>query len=242
MENHELFEKYKNNRSNELRNDLVKLYIPLVSKIVSLLPQSNISFIDREDLESYGYFGLIDAIEKFDISRNVKFETYASTKIRGAVIDYLRKDDFLPRSVRQKQKLIEGYVREYKNSNNEYPSDKQISKMTGLSEVEISKVYISTTLSNMVSVEDLILNNHEISSSATENSPSCQLEKNDLEKALIDEIDLLNQREKQIISLYYHDEITLKEISYVLSVSESRVSQILSKILGNLKIKLQNYV
>ncbi|MBN2853885.1 MAG: FliA/WhiG family RNA polymerase sigma factor [Clostridia bacterium] len=234
------WENYKNERSLTNRNLLVEKYISIVKHVINMMPCSRMGILDEDDLYSEGVIGLIDAVEKFDLSKNVKFETYAYLRVRGAILDYLRKSDVLSRSVRKQYKEINEFINSYRQLSNRDPSVEEISKAISVPVSKVKKILEESTLTNMVSFESYIEENGDvINSHHDDESPEKALDLAQLKSALAREIDKLNDKEKKVISLYYYEELTFKEIAQVLSLSESRISQILSKVLFTLKEKLQ---
>ena len=237
-----LWSEYKKHSTIESRNELILKYSYLVKRVISRLTfvnnPSNPS-MDIEDLVSYGILGLMDAIEKYDPSRNVKFETYAAFRIKGAIIDQLRKQDWIPRSLRTKAKQLSEVIDAVEKEMGRSASDQEIAKTLGVSVEELRKTMLEMHSFAVVSLEEQL---HEIASSLAASSryddPEHVVQVNELKRYLAKAIDELPEREKMIISLYYFEELTLKEIGMVLGISESRVSQLHTRALLKLKNKL----
>ena len=196
--------------------------------------------VDYEDLCSYGIFGLIDAIDKFDKEKDVKFETYASLRIRGAILDQIRKLDWIPRTVRQRQRQLDTAMRELENELGRPATDDELAKRVGISEDELSDWQNQCKVSNVVSLNEYLETGADISNetggaSRHFDSPESSFLKDELKEKLIESLDVLTEKEKNVVVLYYYEELTLKEISNVLDVSESRVSQLHTKALNKMK-------
>ncbi len=190
----------------------------------------------------YGAFGLIDAIEKFDISKGVKFETYASFRIRGSIIDSIRDLDWVPRSLRQKNKELEKVYAEVENEVGHSATDKEVADKMGISMEDFYKLLNDVNVSSMMSLEEFMEQNYErgleIVSDSTDDKPEAALENVEIKDILIDAIDKLPEKEKSVITFYYFEELTLKEISAIMNVTESRISQLHTKALLRMRGKL----
>lgn len=234
-----LWESYNHEQTAENRNKLVLYYEDFVKIVVNRLVGCCGGYIDKEDLLSYGMIGLIYAIEKYDPSRGIKFETYAYIKIRGYIIDELRKQDILPTSVRRRMKYIEMVYAELEGELERPPEDSEVAERMGITVNKLRKVLAQSHLSNIVSFDAVIAENMDIEQEGSSRyDPERTVENKFLQEWLAEELTKLSEKERLVISLYYNDELTLKEIGIVLGVSESRVSQIHSKILMGLRNKL----
>ena len=202
--------------------------------------------VEYEDLVSYGIFGLIDAIDKYDFNKNVKFETYASLRIRGAILDQIRKMDWIPRSVRQKQKKIESAMSKLETEYGRAATDEEIARELDISTEELDTWNGQAQVSNIVSLEDFIEQGSEIKMDASHNSqfeqPERVVEKAELARMLEKALDTLTEKEKSVVLFYYYEDLSLKEISRVLEVSESRVSQLHTKAIQKMKKHLGGYM
>jgi RNA polymerase sigma factor for flagellar operon FliA len=202
--------------------------------------------VEYDDLVSYGVFGLIDAIDKFDMSKEVKFETYASLRIRGAILDQIRKMDWIPRTVRQRQRRMDNAIKELEAKNGKTPTDEEISNYLGLSNDEYFEWQNQVKADTVISLNEYVEQGNDISSEKSASSgfdtPEKVVEMEELKKVLTESLDLLTEKEKKVILLYYYEELTLKEISYVLDVTESRVSQLHTKALQKMRTKMGNYM
>lgn len=236
-----LWEKYTKKKDQNIREELILHYLYLVKFTAGRLYINYKNAVEYDDLMSYGIFGLIDAIEKYDFSRGIKFDTYAQIRIRGAIIDYLREIDWIPRSVRQKAKEIENAYVEVENEKGESATDEEVASKLGITLSEFHKKIHSISSYTIVSLDEYLDQNREINLDTEDLiiSPENRIENEEFKKILADIIDELPEKEKRIIALYYFEELTYKEIGSILQVSESRVSQLHTKAIIKLKNKLK---
>lgn len=241
-----LWQEYIKTQSSEIREQLIVEYAPLVKLVAGRLSMYLGYNVEYDDLVGYGIFGLIDAIDKFDYSKNVKFESYASLRIRGAILDHIRKMDWLPRSIRQKQKKIDAAMSKIESENGHVATDEEIAAELGISLDELINWQGQTKASNLISLDEYTESGSEVKMDTVGNAhfdqPEEVLEKEELKVQLAEAIDSLTEKEKNVIVLYYYEEMTLKEISAILEVSESRVSQLHTKALNRMKKKLGDYL
>jgi RNA polymerase sigma factor for flagellar operon FliA len=242
---YELWKQYRETKDSATREILILEYSYLIKYIAGRL---NIYFgmnVEYDDLVGYGVFGLIDAIDKFDMNKGVKFETYASLRIRGSIIDSIREMDWVPRSLRQKNKELEKAYWEIENQLGHSASDKEISEKLGISTDEFYKLLNDVNVTSMVSLEDFLEQNYEIGvdipNMNKDDRPEIQVEINEIRGILGDAINKLPDKEKMVLSLYYYEELTLKEISAIMKVSESRISQLHTKAVLRLRGKLARH-
>ncbi len=239
MELKTLWQNYKTNNDIQAKTLLIEEYVKLVKFIAGRLYTSYGSNIEYDDLVSYGIFGLIDAIEKFDLNKQVKFETYAQIRIRGAIIDSLRNLDWVPRSVRQKSKRLEEAYTRLENRLGRSATDLEVADELGISLKDLQDIMISTASFNVISLEEALFEGNSISVSEGEKQLTedliCKQETYD---SLKNNITQLPERERQVVSLYYYNNLTYREIGVILEISESRVSQLHSKAISRLKCKL----
>ncbi|SCY13277.1 FliA/WhiG family RNA polymerase sigma factor [Alkaliphilus peptidifermentans] len=239
MDNFSLWQKYKKNNDINAKHCLVEEYVELVKIVAGRLSTTYGNTVEYEDLVSYGIFGLLDAIEKFELEKNVKFETYAQIRIRGAIVDHLRNLDWIPRSIRQKVKAVEAAYRKLENSLGRSATDREVSIELGMTIKEFHSILQQISNLNIVSLEEqLSEGNFKSISDEVENLPENIVCGDEIKEILKDTIEQLPERERQVISLYYYDELTYREIGVVLNISESRVSQLHSKAISRLKGKL----
>lgn len=241
-----LWDSYFQNKTPQVREEIIMEYASLVKVVAGRLSMYLGYNVEYEDLVSYGIFGLIDAIDKFDLTKNVKFETYASLRIRGAILDQIRKMDWIPRSVRQKQKMIDSANARIEASLGRSATDEEIAEALEISIDDYYTMQGQTKVTNLVSLDEFVEQGSEMRMDPTGNShfeqPDRAIEKEEMTKMISEALTELTDKERQVVMLYYYEEMTLKEISMVLEVSESRVSQLHTKSLVKLKKKLGPYM
>lgn len=246
MENYDkLWQEYSKTKDQSIKEKLILQYAPLVKYVAGRLSMHLGQHVEYEDLISYGIFGLIDAIDKFKYEKGVKFETYASLRIRGSMIDNIRKLDWVPRTLRQKNKQLDQAYQELESSLGHEPSDEELAVKLNISVEETRELMKKSSVASLISLDDYLDQNHEISFFGARHSqgegPEALYEKQEVKQILMDAIDKLNEKEKKVILLYYYEELTLKEISHIMGVSESRISQIHSKSVFKLQNKLGKF-
>jgi RNA polymerase sigma factor for flagellar operon FliA len=237
---------YKKSPNNQqLREKLIIHYLHLVRYVVSRLPISLPTSIAQEDLVSYGTLGLMEAVERFDIDRGLKFETYAVTRIRGSIIDQLRFQDWIPRGVRKRSRdLSEAMVR-MEESLGRQPTDDELAAELGVTKNKL-QVMLAESNNLVLSLDDTFGDDSGGSSLSMidtvedKNSPDPQgeYEAGELRHRLAEAISSLPEREKLLIALYYHENMTLKEIGEIICVSESRVCQLHAQAILRLRQRL----
>ena len=243
-----LWEEYANTDSPEVREKIILEYAPLVKVVAGRLSMYLGYNVEYEDLVSYGIFGLIDAIDKFDCLKDVKFETYASLRIRGAILDQIRKMDWIPRTIRQKQKRIDAAIKEIETQYGRSATDEEIARLLGITDEEYLDWQSQMKITNVVSLNEFLEQGSEVSNeagstkSAAFDSPEEILERDELKKVLAQALELLTEKERKVIVLYYYEDLTLKEISNILEVSESRISQLHTRALQKMRGKLGDYI
>lgn len=243
-----ILEEYARTKSAEVREKIILEYAPLVKIVAGRLSMYLGYNVEYEDLVSYGVFGLIDAIDKFDCMKEVKFETYASLRIRGAILDQIRKMDWIPRTIRQKQKKIETVVKEIEQASGHTPTEEEIAQGLGISSEEYQDWQSQMKITGVVSLNEYMEQGSDVSQdysrhgTARFEGPEEKIEKEELGKILTEALELLTEKEKKVITLYYYEELTLKEISSILEVSESRVSQLHTRALQKMKTKMGSYM
>ena len=241
----QLWADYKANRNQETRDKLIVQYSPLVKYVAGRVGVGLPRNVEQADLASFGVFGLIDAIEKFDPERGYKFETYAIARIKGAILDELRSIDWVPRSVRSKARNLEKAMAKLESENHRAPTDKEVAEEMGVTEAQLQ-----TTLSQIsfvgVAALDEMLSGGERGESVTlgdtvadtKDGPMGVFEVEEMRQILAESINRMPEREKIVLTLYYYEGLTLAEIGRVLGVTESRVCQIHTKAVLQLKSRI----
>ncbi|MCL1881696.1 MAG: FliA/WhiG family RNA polymerase sigma factor [Oscillospiraceae bacterium] len=249
MTNQELFQKYKETSDVTIRNELVLQHMNLVNKTAAVLRNMYAKGYEVDDLVNEGVIALISAVETFDVLRGVKFETYATLKIKGAIIDYIRKQDWIPRSVRKfGKKMDEAYGVLY-HKLDRTPTNAELAEYMGLSEAQFTKMLSDTAMTNTLSFEELLYeDNISLYNTAGQGvagnsgGVDTRIYLEERKRVIAEAIDGLKPREKQVVSLYYFEKLKLSEIADIIGVTESRVSQIHSKCMILLKQKLEYYI
>jgi RNA polymerase sigma factor for flagellar operon FliA len=242
-----LWHEYRRGRDRAIRDRLILTYAPLVKFVAGRLGSGLPAHVDENDLVSYGLLGLIGAIERYDPDRDVKFETYAIARIKGAIIDELRAMDWVPRSVRARARDIERAIAELEARLHRAPTDEEIADKLGVTTGELEDNLTDISRSSIAALDEL----WTISSGSGDQvalidtiedrhgpQPAQALDETELREALGESIARLPEREKLVITLYYYEELTLREIGEVLGVTESRVSQLHTKAILRLKARL----
>lgn len=243
------WKEFKKHPTNELKDKLILNYSPLVKYVAGRVSASLPSNIEIADLTAYGMFGLIDAVEKFDPKRQVKFETYAISRIKGAIVDELRAIDWVPRSIRQAGRDLEQSYQSLQLKLRRAPSDDEVAEHMGVSVDKLYDIYNKLSSSSMMALEEVkafdgpsddrmslidMLEDQKV------DDPQEAFENKELKDALSKAIQKLPEREKIIVTLYYYEGLTLKEIGEILGITESRVSQLRTKATVYLKSTLKN--
>jgi RNA polymerase sigma factor FliA len=244
-----LWRAYKEESSPSAREQLIVHYAPLVKYVASRVATGLPANVEQADLVSYGIFGLIDALEKFDRSREIKFETYAIPRIRGAIIDELRSLDWVPRSVRYKAREVDKAYTELEARLKRAPSDVEIAEHLGISAYELHDIMTQISFVTVAALEEVVSAGADRGESLSlldtladvgATDPMSGLEGGEMRIMLSTAINGLSEREKIVITLYYFEGLTLAEIGNVLGVTESRVCQIHTKAVGQLRNNLRD--
>ena len=242
----ELWDEYKETRADGVRERLILHYSPLVKfvagRVAAGLPQN----VEQTDLVSYGMFGLIDAIDKFEPDRGCKFETYAITRVKGAIIDELRSIDWVPRSVRAKARAIERAYSKLEGELRRTPEESEVAAELDMTEEELAHVLSQVSFVGLVALEELLSSGSDRESSSTVGDtisdavydPVRAFEVEEMKRMLADAINRMPDRERLVLTLYYYEALTLAEIGEVLGVTESRVCQIHTKAILQLRARL----
>jgi RNA polymerase sigma factor for flagellar operon FliA len=243
-----LWREYAKSKDQGARDRLILTYAPLVKYVAGRLGSGLPAHVDENDLVSYGLLGLIGAIERFDPNRDIKFETYAIARIKGSIIDELRAMDWVPRSVRSRARDIERAIGELERKLHRAPTDEEIAEKLGVSTDDLNDSLTEIGRSSIAALDEL----WTISSGGGGDQvalidtledtqgpePQSELAQTELKEALGEAIARLPEREKLVVTLYYYEELTLREIGEVLGVTESRVSQLHTKAILRLKARL----
>ena len=242
----EIWQMYRKSKDISIRNAIVTQYAPLVKYVAGKVAMNLPASIDFDDLCGYGVFGLFDAIEKFEPDKNVQFKTYAVLRIRGSIFDERRAIDWVPRSVRQKAKEIEAATARAESKLGRPPKESELAQEMGMSQQDFSKTMMKVSGTSILSLNDLWFagdENDKASIVDTIEAPSSLnpdniIEKDEIKRVIVEAINELPENVKKVLILYYYEDLTLKEISKILEVTESRVSQLHGKAIDLLKVKL----
>lgn len=246
MDENDLWKEYAKTRDPKIRAYLIEKYAPLVKYVAGKVAVNMPHNVEFDDLVSYGTFGLIDAIDKYDPNKDVLFKTYAITRIRGQIFDELRNVDWIPRSIRQKAKQVEKIIVELENKMGRTVDDEEIAQELDLSVEEFRTLISKLAGTSLVSLNDIWHGSDDSDDlsfmetiEANENTnPDVIVEREEIKQMIIEAIKKLPDREKKVIVLYYYEDLTLKEIGEVLEVTESRVSQLHTKAIMRLRGRL----
>ncbi len=242
MSSHDLWVRYKEQNNKEAKDELIIQYIELVKIVAGRLFVSYNAHVEYYDLVGYGIIGLIDAIEKFDHQKNIKFETYANFRIRGAIIDQLRSLDWIPRSMRQKHKKLESAISKLQNEHGPDFNDAQLAAELNITEKDLFKLIGDVSIFSVSSLDEKLTENTNfaIKSESVEISPEGNLSKKETKRILEERVEHLAEKERTVINLYYYSELTYKEIAEVMGISESRISQLHTKAIIKLNSSIDD--
>jgi RNA polymerase sigma factor for flagellar operon FliA len=240
---------FKSTGDIDSRERLILHYAPLVKYVASRVATGLPASVDQADLVSYGMFGLIDALQKFEPGRGNKFETYAIPRIRGAIIDELRAMDWVPRSVRFKQREIEKALADLESMLKRQPSEKELAERLGMSLRELHEVITQISFVSVLALDETVSVGADrgekvslVDTLADKGfDPSTGVESQETRGLLAAAINELSEREKIVVTLYYFEGLTLAEIGDILGVTESRVCQIHTKAVGVLRGQMTEY-
>ena len=240
----ELWLEYKHTQDPRIREFFIVKYAPLVKYVAGKVAVGMPNNVEFDDLVGYGVFGLLDAIDKYDPEKNVKFNTYAVTRIRGAIFDELRSIDWVPRSVRQQSREIADLEARLGHA----ATDTEIAEALNMSVEEFHQVLLKISGTSIISLTDLRFGSDDSEQTPVADSieapaslnPDVIVEREEMKRIIVDAINELPDREKKVLIMYYYEDMTLREIGKVLEVTESRVSQIHTSANLKLKAKLSN--
>jgi RNA polymerase sigma factor for flagellar operon FliA len=242
----DLWARYASSRDSALRDRLILHYAPLVKYVAGRVGSGLPAHVEQADLVSYGTFGLIDAINRYEPTREVKFESYAMTRIRGAIIDELRSTDWIPRSVRMKARQFERAVADLESRLQRTPTDEEVADAMDMDVEDIRKFLGQLSLVNVVALDELLMDDDgggsprlvDTLKDSTALDPQAMAEHGEARQLLARAVEQLPDREKVVVSLYYFEGLTLAEIGRVLGVTESRICQMHTKAVLHLRTKL----
>ncbi len=244
----ELFELYRETGDSHIKQEIVMRYSGIVKTIAIQLRGVYVSFTDMDDIINEGIITLMQAVDKFDPEKNVKFESYASLRIRGAIVDLARKQDWVPRNVRKLGKAIDRTFSELYFELGRYPTDQEVAKALEISEEKYYKALSETNLFNILSLDAIVdgfqeegQNEKYLKDHNSDTMPSQRLEQKELQLILKNSVENLRENEQMVVSLYYKEELNMKEIAKVMGISEPRVSQLHSAALKKLRAHLESY-
>jgi RNA polymerase sigma factor for flagellar operon FliA len=244
----ELWLEFSKTRDPKIRDGFIKQYAPLVKYVAGKVALGMPKNVEFDDLVSCGVFGLIDAIDRYDPKRNIKFKTYAVARIRGSIFDELRDADWVPRSVRQKIREIEAAAVTLESQHGRPATEKEVAGFLKLDDKEFNKIMMKISSTSVLSLNDVWFSgdeNDKVSIGDSIEAPSSLnpdviVEREEIRRIVIDIINNLPDKEKKIMVLYHYEDLTLKEIGQVLDITESRVSQLHSKAIERIMLKLTN--
>lgn len=228
------WQRYREQCCTENRNQLIEDYLPLVKIVAGRLSMHFPNYIDKEDFINNGIFGLVQAIERYDAEKGVKFETFATLRIRGAMLDAIRAQDWLPVSVRQKARQIQAAVQKLEGEFGRAASDEEIAASLGIAVGELQQLLGQIQAATLVPLEEFTTSERADTANGIA-SPSAAIEQESVRQTLAEAIDTLPDKERLVVSLYYYEELTLKEISVLMNLSEARISQLHTKAVLRLR-------
>lgn len=243
----DLWDQWMKSKDSKTADKLIQNYMYLVNFHVNRIASNLPSNVNKDDLKSFAYMGLFDAINKFDPHRELKFDTYGSFRIRGSIIDGLRKEDWLPRSLREKTKQIEAATEELKQTYHREPTSEEIAIKLEITADEVETLIRDSLYANVLSIEG---KSNEDSNDPTQGigyaivddsaiSPGENLVKQEVKEELLEGIKTLNENEQLVVSLFYHEELTMTEIGEVVGLTTSRISQIHKRAIFKLRNTLK---
>ncbi|MBP2640079.1 MAG: polymerase, sigma 28 subunit, FliA/WhiG [Firmicutes bacterium] len=227
-----LWYQYRQTNNMDLKEKLIEYYLPLVRIVAGRIAIGLPHHVDKDDLINNGFFGLLNAIERFDIERGVKFETYAATRIRGSILDAIRAQDWIPTSLRQKARAFEETLGKLENQLGRSATDDEIGAALYLNPAELRALINQLNACTVISLDEFVQSTvlpHQTP------GPLQLTEEQEVKTTLAHSISKLPEKERTVISLYYYEELTLKEISLILHLSEARISQLHTKALFRLR-------
>ncbi len=239
-----LWARYREERDPAVREQLIVHYAPLVKYVAGRVAVGMPANVEHADLVSYGIFGLMDAIEKFDLDKGYKFETYAVTRIKGSIIDELRSIDWVPRSIRAKARQVEAAMQRLENESRRTPTDEELANELGWSVEELQETLTRVSMTSMAALDETLdvagdrISLVDTLQDLTAVLPEESYEDEETKHLLRETLTRLSEREQTVLGLYYFEGMTLSQIGDVLGVTESRICQIHTKAVLSLRTKL----
>ncbi|VBB08068.1 rna polymerase sigma-70 [Lucifera butyrica] len=227
-----LWQEFTATRKAEIREKLIEHYLPLVKMVAGRIAIGLPQHVDKDDLISNGFFGLLDAVERFDLSRGIKFETYAVTRIRGSILDAIRAQDWVPATVRHKARQYQQTLSLLEHRLGRSATDEEIAVELGISVHEFYGFLTQLNATTLIPLEEFTKTETPANVSM---NPSQFIEDEEIKRTLTRAIDKLPEKERLIVTLYYYEGLTLKEISLILKLSEARISQLHTKAVFRLR-------
>lgn len=243
-----LWKEYKEEGNAQARETIIKEYLGLVKFITGRMAMNSPPQVEEDDLIGWGVLGLLDAVERFDLEQNVNFETYASVRIRGHIIDQIRSLDWAPRSLRQKARQMSQASARLRDELGREPTEAELASELEMTDDEVFQLKTEIHGAYVLSLDTAISSEDEpgettlgqVTSDASAPSPEDSINRKEVEQQLAKVIEQLPTDERQVITLYYYEELTLKEIGEVLSLSESRICQIHRAVIRKLERRLKD--
>lgn len=240
------WQRYDKTRDVGLRNEILMAYLYIVTCSLKRSQMIAANRDDMEDLANHGILELINCIDRYDFKRGVQFDSFASIRVRGAIIDYLRKKEWLPRDIHQKIRLANKMSQQMQNELGRPPGDSELAQRLSMTEVELSRLRVDEMSYHVLALEETLPHGNmsvmDAIEDTTAHTPEHRLLQKDFKNQLAAYIDMLDEKERIVISLYYYEELKLREIAFVLGLTVPRVSQIHSKALGKLKQRIMEYM
>lgn len=238
----EHWKKYSETHSQALRNQILMAYMHVVTCNVRKMVPVFKGYAETQDIVNQGVIALMECIDKYDFGRGVQFDSFASIRVRGCIIDYVRKQDWIPRGVRKKSTEISNAYQDLQSQFGRPATDTEVAGHLGLEIEELNKTLSEVYGSAVFSFEELVQENVvEITDSGI-GTPEQELQKKELKQILAKAIDKLDEKERMVVSLYYFDDLKLKEIALVMGITPSRVSQLHSKAMLRLKNMMNGFI
>lgn len=233
------WESWSKHKSLDARDNLVMAYMSLVDYVADRIAINLPPSVQKDDLKSLGYMGLLESVERFDFSRGLKFETFAMWRIKGSILDGLRKADWVPRSIRKKSKDLEIAFQTLQSSQKEEVTDEQVAEFLNISMNEYQQMVMDVQIATVISIDETVGEEgssfRDIIPDMNNPTPEDELNASELAAVLAESINKLPDKERIVVSLYYYEELTLTEIAKIMSVSTSRISQLHSKAMLRLR-------